>query len=250
MQSMQQTYAQRKPSVYNGQAGHRATASPLKPSTFDAASVDWQPYLETKEPAASPESRRLPQLRVIGQVHGTYIIAENEEGLFLIDQHAAHERINYECFYRKFGQPEQVSQELLVPITMEFTPSEAEVLRSRTALFSQIGVYFEPFGGNTFIIRSVPEWMPKGEELEILQEITEWVLQDRSLDIAKLREQSAILTACKASLKANDYLSREEIESLLAQLAACDNPFTCPHGRPVIVSFSTYELEKMFKRVM
>jgi len=221
----------------------RSDAAELPPSV-------WQPYVEVAETEEPADSRRLPELRVIGQLHGTYIVAEDNSGLYLIDQHAAHERINYERFYRKFGQPVQASQELLVPITLEFTAAEAERLRDKSALFSQIGVYLEPFGGNTFIIRSVPEWMPKGEERELVLEMVDLVLQDKSLDIARLREKSAILAACKASLKANDYLSREEIESLLRQLGECASPFTCPHGRPIIVSFSSYELEKMFKRVM
>jgi len=220
----------------------------------NASAVDWQRYMQVVEPAAAqasqPATGRLPRLRVIGQLHGTYIIAENEEGLYLIDQHAAHERINYEYFYRRFGQPEQVSQDLLVPITLEFTPVEADVLRDRSALFAQIGVIFEPFGGNTFIVRSLPEWMPEHEVTNLLQEIVDWVLQEKTLDVAKLREKSAIMTACKASLKANDFLTREEIESLLHRLGQCASPYTCPHGRPIIVSFSAYELEKMFKRVM
>jgi len=231
-----------------------ASKAPAQPQAQRAdadipASV-WQPYVEVAETEISADGKRLPELRVIGQLHGTYIVAEDDTGLYLIDQHAAHERINYERFYRKFGQPVQASQELLVPITLEFTAAEAERLRDKSALFSQIGVYLEPFGGNTFIIRSVPEWMPKGEERELLMEMVDLILQDKSLDIAKLREKSAILAACKASLKANDYLSREEIESLLKQLGECASPFTCPHGRPIIVSFSSYELEKMFKRVM
>jgi len=236
----------RTPPVAKAPAQPQATARP----EADVPASVWQPYVEVAETEPPGESRRLPQLRVIGQLHGTYIVAEDDSGLYLIDQHAAHERINYERFYRKFGQPVQASQELLVPITLEFTAAEAERLRDRAALFAQIGVYLEPFGGNTFIIRSVPEWMPKGEERELLLEMVELVLQDKSLDIARLREKSAILAACKASLKANDHLSREEIESLLRQLGECASPFTCPHGRPIIVSFSSYELEKMFKRVM
>lgn len=226
----------------------------------DGAPLDWQKLLEAAplEPSdtresggrSEGESARLPKLRVIGQMHGTYIIAENEQGLYLIDQHAAHERINYEYYYQKFGQPEQASQQLLVPITMEFTVAEAELLRERSALFSHIGVMFEPFGGNTFIVRSVPEWIPRGEETELLQEIVDWVLSEKTLDVAKLREKSAIMTACKASLKANDHLTPAEIESLLDQLALCASPFTCPHGRPIIISFSVRELEKMFKRIM
>ena len=236
----------RTPPVAKAPAQPQATAR----SEADVPASVWQPYVEVAETEPPSESRRLPQLRVIGQLHGTYIVAEDDSGLYLIDQHAAHERINYERFYRKFGQPVQASQELLVPITLEFTAAEAERLRDRAALFAQIGVYLEPFGGNTFIIRSVPEWMPKGEERELLLEMVELVLQDKSLDIARLREKSAILAACKASLKANDHLSREEIESLLRQLGECASPFTCPHGRPIIVSFSSHELEKMFKRVM
>ncbi len=236
----------RTPPVAKAPAQPQATAR----SEADVPASVWQPYVEVAETELPGESRRLPQLRVIGQLHGTYIVAEDDSGLYLIDQHAAHERINYERFYRKFGQPVQASQELLVPITLEFTAAEAERLRDRAALFAQIGVYLEPFGGNTFIIRSVPEWMPKGEERELLLEMVELVLQDKSLDIARLREKSAILAACKASLKANDHLSREEIESLLRQLGECASPFTCPHGRPIIVSFSSHELEKMFKRVM
>ena len=236
----------RTPPVAKAPAQPQATAR----SEADVPASVWQPYVEVAETEPPGESRRLPQLRVIGQLHGTYIVAEDDSGLYLIDQHAAHERINYERFYRKFGQPVQASQELLVPITLEFTAAEAERLRDRAALFAQIGVYLEPFGGNTFIIRSVPEWMPKGEERELLLEMVELVLQDKSLDIARLREKSAILAACKASLKANDHLSREEIESLLRQLGECASPFTCPHGRPIIVSFSSHELEKMFKRVM
>jgi len=232
-----------------------AAKAPAQPNVgarreADLPSSVWQPYVEVAEPEEPAATSRLPELRVIGQLHGTYIVAESDSGLYLIDQHAAHERINYERFYRKFGQPVQASQELLVPITLEFTAAEAERLRDREALFAQVGVYLEPFGGNTFIIRSVPEWMPKGEERDLLLDMVDLVLQDKSLDIAKLREKSAILAACKASLKANDYLSREEIESLLRQLSECASPFTCPHGRPIIVSFSSYELEKMFKRVM
>lgn len=221
----------------------------------DIAAAEWQSFMQIAAPQddADPHATaagRLPALHVIGQHHGSYIVAEDENSLYLIDQHAAHERINYERFYKQFGEPVQASQELLVPITMEFTAAEAELLSERSTLFSQIGVYFEPFGGHTFIVRSVPEWMPKGEEADLLQEMVDWVLQEKTLDIAKLREKSAIMTACKASLKANDHLSRQEIDSLLDQLRQCANPFTCPHGRPIIISFSSYELQKMFKRVM
>ncbi|MDF2923353.1 MAG: hypothetical protein K0R57_2267 [Paenibacillaceae bacterium] len=194
---------------------------------------------------------RLPQLDPIGQLHGTYIVAQNPAGLYLIDQHAAHERINYEYYYDLFGKPGVASQELLVPVTLEFTPSEAELLKSRLTYLEQVGVYMEAFGGNTFLVRAYPHWFPAGGEKEIIDEMTEWVLSERkSVDLAKLREKSSILCSCKASIKANQALSKVEMEALLDRLSACRIPYTCPHGRPIVVSFSSYELEKMFKRVM
>jgi DNA mismatch repair protein MutL len=207
-----------------------------------AASADGEP---------SADGPAFPRLVPVGQVHGTYIVAQNEDGLYLIDQHAAHERINYEWYFEKFGNPAQASQELLVPITLEFTPAEAERIRANLALFEQVGVFMEPFGGGTFLVRAHPHWFPQGEEKAIVEEIAEWVLSEKkAVDLAKLREKSAIACSCKASIKANESLSLQEIEALIARLSRCRNPFTCPHGRPVVVSFSKYELEKMFKRVM
>ncbi|QUL52479.1 DNA mismatch repair endonuclease MutL [Paenibacillus tritici] len=200
-----------------------------------------------------PDSSGLPQfpeLNYIGQHHGTYIIAQNDSGLYLIDQHAAHERVNYEFYYEKFGKPEDASQELLLPITLEFTPSESRQLSERLHWFEQAGVILEHFGGQTFLVRSLPYWFPEGDEKAVIEEMAEWVLSERSIDLAKLREKSSILCSCKASIKANQKLTELEVESLLTRLAACRQPYTCPHGRPIVVSFSAYDLEKLFKRVM
>ncbi|MDQ0193310.1 DNA mismatch repair endonuclease MutL [Paenibacillus wynnii] len=191
-----------------------------------------------------------PELNYIGQHHGTYIIAQNEEGLYLIDQHAAHERINYEFYYEQFGRPADASQELLLPITLEFTPSESRQLGERLHWFEQAGVYLEHFGGQTFLVRSLPYWFPQGEEKAIIEEMAEWVLSEKSIDLAKLREKSSILCSCKASIKANHKLTEQEVDSLLTRLSACKQPYTCPHGRPILISFSVYDLEKLFKRVM
>ncbi|MCE3201348.1 DNA mismatch repair endonuclease MutL [Paenibacillus sonchi] len=193
---------------------------------------------------------QFPELNYIGQHHGTYIIAQNDSGLYLIDQHAAHERVNYEYYYEKFGRPEDASQELLLPITLEFTPSESKQLSERLHWFQQAGVYLEHFGGQTFLVRSLPYWFPEGDEKAVIEEMAEWVLSERSIDLAKLREKSSILCSCKASIKANQKLTEHEVESLLSRLAACRQPYTCPHGRPIVVSFSSYDLEKLFKRVM
>ncbi|MGO4542100.1 DNA mismatch repair endonuclease MutL [Paenibacillus sp. 2TAB19] len=214
------------------------------------------PVVEASEPAIEQEQIEsqkpaFPELHWIGQHHGTYIVAQAEDGLYLIDQHAAHERINYEYYYRKFGNPEAASQQLLVPLTLEFTPGEASQLREQLHLFAEAGVEVEPFGSQTFLVRSYPEWMPSGEEKAIIEEMAELLMAERkSIDIAKLREKAAIMCSCKASIKANDRMNREEGDALLSRLGACEQPYTCPHGRPIIVHLSTYQLEKMFKRVM
>jgi len=192
-----------------------------------------------------------PELHWIGQHHGTYIIAQSEDGLYLIDQHAAHERINYEYYLVKFGQPQAASQQLLVPLTMEFTPGDAESLKDLLPYLEQAGVYMEPFGQQTYLVRAYPEWLPKGQEAGVVEEMVDYVLRERKqINLMKLREEAAIMCSCKASIKANDRMSREEGEMLLSRLAACHQPYTCPHGRPIIVHLSTYQLEKMFKRVM
>ncbi|MGG0822349.1 DNA mismatch repair endonuclease MutL [Paenibacillus turicensis] len=204
-------------------------------------------YMPPDEQAQMPI---FPELSLIGQHHGTYLIAQNEDGLYLIDQHAAHERVNYEYYYEKFGAPEDASQELLIPITMEFTSAETEKLKDRLAWFQKAGVILEHFGGGTFRVVSCPYWFPQGEEASIIEEMAEWVLNERAIDLAKLREKSSTLVSCKASIKANQKLTTEEATTLIQRLAACKQPYTCPHGRPIVVSFSSYDLEKLFKRVM
>lgn len=214
----------------------------------DRVGIDSHPDTAGNTEEAQPA---FPELHWIGQHHGTYIIAESVDGLYLIDQHAAHERINYEYFFHKFGNPVPASQTLLVPLTLEFTSGEAAQLRDLLHLFAQAGVELEPFGSQTFLVRSYPEWLPQGEEQAVLEEMAELVLSERkSIHIAKLREKAAIMCACKASIKANDRMNREEGEALLARLSQCKQPYTCPHGRPIIVHLSGYQLEKMFKRVM
>ncbi len=206
------------------------------------------PIEHTTDSASMPG---LPKLYPVGQVMGTYIVAQNEDGMFLIDQHAAHERIHYELYYERFGNPVDASQELLVPIALEFTPSEAAVLNDRFYYLEQLGVYMEPFGGNTFKVTAHPHWLPKGLEQQVIEELCEWLIREKkAVDLAKFREASSIMCACKASIKANQALSNQECESLLDRLRACSIPYTCPHGRPIVIRYSKAELDKMFKRTM
>lgn len=199
--------------------------------------------VEIKEP--------FPHLEVVGQIHGTYIVAQMEDGFYLIDQHAAQERIKYEYFREKVGQVDaNERQALLLPLTFHYVADEALRLKEQREALEQVGIFLEDFGTNSFVVREHPSWFPKGEEPVIIEELIEQVLTTSKADIKKLREEAAIMMSCKKSIKANHYLTREQMETLLQDLRACENPFTCPHGRPVLVHFSTYEVEKLFKRVM
>jgi len=193
---------------------------------------------------------RVPPFYPIGQMHGTYILAQNEKGLYIIDQHVAQERIKYEYFREKVGDVQNELQELLVPITLEYSTDEALKIMEHQHELEKVGVFLEPFGYNSFILRSHPQWLPKGEEKELMEEMIEQLLQMKKVDIHKLREEAAIMMSCKASIKANHHLRQDEIQALLDELRSTSDPFTCPHGRPIIIHYSTYEMEKMFKRVM
>jgi DNA mismatch repair protein MutL len=193
---------------------------------------------------------RVPILYPIGQMHGTYILAQNENGLYIIDQHAAQERIKYEYFREKVGQVENELQELLVPLTLEYAANEYLKIVEYQKELEHVGLFFEEFGTNCFIVRAHPQWFPKGMEKEIIEEMIEQLLEMKKVDVKKLREEAAIMMSCKASIKANHHLRQDEIQALLNDLRNSSDPFTCPHGRPIIIHYSTYEMEKLFKRVM
>ncbi|HFK1444931.1 TPA: DNA mismatch repair endonuclease MutL [Bacillus nitratireducens] len=192
----------------------------------------------------------LPPLYPIGQMHGTYIFAQNDNGLYMIDQHAAQERINYEYFRDKVGRVAQEVQELLVPYRIDLSLTEFLRVEEQLEELKKVGLFLEQFGHQSFIVRSHPTWFPKGQETEIIDEMMEQVVKLKKVDIKKLREEAAIMMSCKASVKANQYLTNDQIFALLEELRTTTNPYTCPHGRPILVHHSTYELEKMFKRVM
>lgn len=202
------------------------------------------------ETATVEEPSRVPPLYPIGQMHGTYIFAQNDRGLYIIDQHAAQERIKYEYFREKVGQVESELQEMLIPLTFEYSTDDYIKIDEHKAELEKVGVFLEPFGHNSFIVRSHPQWLPKGEEQKIIEDMIEQLLGMKRVNIKKLREEAAIMMSCKASIKANQHLRNDEIQALLDELRRTSDPFTCPHGRPIIIHYSTYEMEKMFKRVM
>lgn len=207
--------------------------------------------LKTVSEAEPVKREPFPPLEVVGQIHGTYIVAQMEDGFYLIDQHAAQERVKYEFFREKVGEVDaEERQMLLLPLTFHYAQDEALTLKEYQAELEQVGIYLEGFGTGTFIVREHPTWFPQGFEQEIIEEMLEQVLNWRKVDVKKLREEAAIMMSCKRSIKANYFLTKEQMDRLLEDLRACEQPFTCPHGRPILIHFSTYEIEKMFKRVM
>ncbi|MGE7185290.1 DNA mismatch repair endonuclease MutL [Peribacillus sp. NPDC006672] len=218
---------------------------------FESAEKYTTYTVEQEEEIEEDESEsRIPPMYPIGQMHGTYIFAQNEKGLYIIDQHAAQERIKYEYFKEKVGRVENELQDMLVPITLEFSTDQCIRINEYRHELERVGVFLEEFGYNAYIVRAHPQWFPKGIEQDILEEMIEQLLSMKKVDIKKLREEAAIMMSCKASIKANRHLRNDEIQALLDELRRTTDPFTCPHGRPIIISYSIYEMEKMFKRIM
>lgn len=185
----------------------------------------------------------------LAQVFRTYILATDGEALFLIDQHAAHERINYEHLLRQAKQNNKVSQNLLIPIPMEFTVQEEQILLEHLWALTEMGFVLEQFGPKTYLLRAVPAQAGKFSADELLRQFIAEVLQQKTPpEFDRLLEEWIYLLACKNSIKAKEQLSLPEMEQLLAQLNKTENPYTCPHGRPTIIKISRSEIEKRFYR--
>lgn len=197
----------------------------------------------------TPAKQRFPHLEYFGQMHGTYLFAQSDEGLYIVDQHAAQERIKYEYFREKIGEVSDDLQELLVPIVLDYPNNDAIKLKEQTKKLQEVGIHLEEFGANSFIVRAHPTWYPAGEEESIIREMIDMLLETGSVSVKKFREATAIMMSCKRSIKANHYLNEAQARILLADLAKCENPFNCPHGRPVLIHFTNSDMERMFKRI-
>lgn len=204
---------------------------------------------DTKEEIKKEEHERLPELYPVGLVHGTYIICQNELGMYLIDQHAAKERVNYEYYKKKLGNPTNDSIQLLFPFTIEYANNEFIILKENLDVLKNMNFDIQEFGINSVIVKAHPVWLPKGYEEDAIKKIIEVVInKEKDFQIEKFNEKIATMLSCKLAIKANENLTMLEIESLLNDLRKCDNPFNCPHGRPTIIFYSNYDLEKLFKR--
>ena len=224
-------------------------------------------YEEKEEYQASPINQEISEQKIVeeiketplkemkkkifvkAQIHGTYIVGEDGEGMYLIDQHAAQERINYEYFLEKYSHPDMTMRDLLVPITVEYPLSECMIIEERKELLKEVGIYLDPFG-NGFIIKQLPMWMNQINEHLFIEDMIQQVLKDNKIDLLSLQEHAIATLSCKASLKGNSHLSIESMQTIVDNLMRCDNPYVCPHGRPTIIHYSAYDLEKLFKRVV
>lgn len=206
---------------------------------------------EDETPKEKNEVIKTIDLKTVGIAHATYIIAQNDEGIYLIDQHAAQERINYEKYMKALKEEQTSKTDMLFPIKLEYSPSEYLILKEQTSFINSLGFQIEEFGINTILVKTHPTWLLMGHEEESIRKIFDLIIINKNnFDRVKYNEKIAITLACKMSIKANMRITLEDADRLLQDLVKCDNPYNCPHGRPTIIKFTIYELEKMFKRVM
>ena len=193
----------------------------------------------------------LPELYPIGLALGTYIVCENERGIYLIDQHAAEERINYEKNSYLLAHPNNDVISPLIPMIIELPNNEFIIAKEKLDIIKSYNIDIEEFGINSFRVISHPTWFPKGNEEKIVRRIIEEIVnKGKDFSLAKFNNSLAALISCKMSIKANTRITKEAQEEIINKLRKCNNPFNCPHGRPTIINFTTYEIEKMFKRVV
>lgn len=218
---------------------------PLKDYIGEQTTIDF-----SDEEVKNEEFKNLV-LYPVGLCLGTYIVCENDEGIYLLDQHAAQERVNYENYLEALKNESTDTIGMLIPTVLEMTTSDYQKFIKNKDTFTNMGFNYEELGINTISITNHPTWLKEGYEEESIRKIVDLIINmEDNFDVIKFRENVAITLACKMAIKANEHISMMEIEGLLNNLVKCDNPYNCPHGRPTIIKFSIYELERMFKRAM
>ena len=210
---------------------------------------DVKSEIREREEYEATKSELMPEMWPVGLVHGTYIVAQNEKGMYLIDEHAAKERCNYERFKKMMGNTKLASTPLLFPITIELSNEEFMVLKENMDILRELKFDIEEFGVNSVIIKEHPAWIPNDMVEEDIRRIIEIVIHtQKKFDIEKFNESVAIMMSCKHAIRANTNITLDDMEALIEDLRKCKNPFNCPHGRPSTIFYSNYDLEKLFKR--
>ena len=191
-------------------------------------------------------------LKYIGSFYDTYLILDGDSALYLIDQHAAMERVMYEKIKNSVVQERKLGYSLLIPLLLEYNQADIAAITTNTFKreLERLGIEVETFGEKTIIVRTIPEWIPEGLETEFVRDIIEHLQKGLKVDRTSLIDNLAKSLACKKSIKANMHIRDDEVSKLLNDLDNCSMPYTCPHGRPTIIKFTSYDLEKLFKRVI
>ena len=218
--------------------------TPVQKETGKPADI---PAFVEQEPL--PEKQKLPYLEIIGQLHGTYIIMQNETGMYLMDQHAAQERIKYEYIYINIIK-EDDGIPLLIPYTFEFSFDDVITIDEKLSELQSLGFDIEKSGMKQYTVSRYPSWIKAQNPEEDINDLIDFISHTDHFDVKKYREEMSIMMSCKQSIKANHYLDKNQMTALLEELGKCHSPYTCPHGRPVIIHMTTYEIERMFNRIM
>ena len=224
--------------------GHPLATSAAPQPPHSAQNIELDVHDKSDE-----DRQRFPDLQYIGQLQGTFLLAQAGDGLYIVDQHAAQERINYERYRKEIGQVSNAQQAFLVPLVLNYSTVDAMTINQHLDTLAGVELNLESFGQNSFILRSHPTWFKEGQEEDTAREMIEWLIKDGKITVREFRMKTAIMMSCKRAIKANHHLDDREAKALLRRLPQCENPFNCPHGRPVTVHFNDQDLEKMFKRI-
>ncbi|MFA5470837.1 MAG: DNA mismatch repair endonuclease MutL [Acholeplasmataceae bacterium] len=213
--------------------------------SYQVQHLDFENIEEEKTEFTNQEAPKIPDFDYIGIFSGTYLLFQNKEGLYLVDQHAAQERIRYEHYFNKLGNPNTHTRQLLVPYELNLTKEDLEIVKQYEHVFKSYQFIFDQEK-----IVGLPTWLREEEIEKAIEEMISQLQEHETIDLKILRDHLAKDISCKGSIKANQHISRQEVMKLMSDLRLCKNPYTCPHGRPTIIKLSHYDVERMFKRVV
>lgn len=243
VQAFDQRYQHEQlPGIFGADESSQQTVTPVSPAQTEQQSLGISDQ-------GDETADRFPQLEYIGQLQGTFLLAQASDGLYIVDQHAAQERINFERYRKEIADVGADQQTFLTPLVLTYPTAEALKIIDRLPLLHQVGLQLEQFGQNSFMLAAHPTWFVEGQEEATAREMISWVLRGEKLNLEQFRIKTAAMMSCKRAIKANHHLDERQARALLVHLRQCQNPFNCPHGRPVTIHFTDTDLEKMFKRI-
>lgn len=209
-----------------------------------------QPVQETLFGEGILSAKAEQEILIIGQVFNTYWILQYEDGMYLVDQHAAHEKVLYERFMKQLQEKEPMTQFLQPPVILTLSMQEEQAVKEGADIFARLGYQIEPFGGREYAVTGVPAHLPSVGEEELLKEVIDTLVDEHARTTPELLLDKVASMSCKAAVKGNNRLPREQMQELLKELMTLENPYHCPHGRPTMIKMTKKELEKKFKRIV